>query len=216
MQIPTLDKAHAILLESGKMNPGPWVEHSMNVGKAAQAIAERHLRLDSTTAYIMGSLHDIGRRFGFSHLKHILDGYNFMMELGYADIAKICLTHSFPLKDINAYFGEKDCSQKEIDFIMEYLHNTEYSEYDTLLQLCDALAAADGFCLLEKRMVDVVLRNGVAELTREKWQKTFAIKEEVEQHIHCSVYDLLPGVVENTFKLNMANQVKNRTKDTLL
>jgi len=200
MHTPTLKETQDILFESGKMNPGPWVEHSINVGKAAQAIAEHHSRLDPATAYILGCLHDIGRRFGFSHLKHILDGYNFMIKVGYTDVAQVCLTHSFPVKNIDAYFGEKDCSQKEVDFIVGYLDKTEYSEYDTLLQLCDVVGAADGFCLLEKRMVDVVLRNGIATLTREKWQKTFAIKEEIEQNIRCSIYDLLPGVVENTFK----------------
>lgn len=200
MHIPTLNTAQSILYESEKMNPGPWIKHSINVGKAAQAIAECHPRLNPTNAYILGCMHDIGRRFGFFHLKHVLDGYNFMMSLGYTDVAQICLTHSFSIKDTDAYFGDKDCSKEEIDFILTYLNKMEYSEYDTLLQLCDALGAADGFCLLEKRMVDVVLRNGVAKLTKEKWQKTFAIKYDIEKIINRSIYNLLPGVVENTFK----------------
>lgn len=36
--VPSLEEAKLILKEAEKLNPGPWVEHSLNVGKAAELI----------------------------------------------------------------------------------------------------------------------------------------------------------------------------------
>ena len=76
----------------------------------------------------------------------------------------------------------------------------EYDDYDRLIQLCDALALPTGFCLMEKRMVDVVLRHGTNEYMLPKWKATFDIKTYFEQIIQQSVYMVLPGVVQNTFR----------------
>ena len=155
--------------------------------------------MDPEIAYILGYLHDIGRRYGVSHMRHIIDGYNFLSHRGYEDCARICLTHSFPLKNLDSYSGNKDCNDKEIDFIKEYLTGINYSVYDELIQLCDALTTPKGFCLLEKRLVDVALRYGVNELTILKWKATFEIKRKFEGVIGKSIYELLPGVEETTF-----------------
>lgn len=50
--------------------------------------------MDVEKAYILGLLHDIGRKFGVRHLGHVYDGYVYMKSLGYDEVAKICLTHS--------------------------------------------------------------------------------------------------------------------------
>ena len=34
--IPTILEAKLLLEEAGKLNPGPWVEHSIYAGRAAQ------------------------------------------------------------------------------------------------------------------------------------------------------------------------------------
>lgn len=62
--VPTLEEAKKILEECGKLNPEPWVEHSINVAEAAKLITEQIDDLDSELAYILGLLHDIGRREG--------------------------------------------------------------------------------------------------------------------------------------------------------
>jgi len=54
LKIPTLNQAEALLSEAEALNPGPWVEHSIYVAKAASAIAKRHPNLDSDTAFIFG------------------------------------------------------------------------------------------------------------------------------------------------------------------
>jgi hypothetical protein len=72
--------------------------------------------------------------------------------------------------------------------------------------LCDSLALPSGFCLMEKRMVDVVMRYGTKPLTVPKWKAFFAIRDDFEREIGQSVYNLLPGVVENTFSSSIQTQ----------
>ncbi|MBC2460322.1 HD domain-containing protein [Clostridium beijerinckii] len=199
--MPTLQEAEAFLYEAGELNPGPWVKHSMYVSKAAQMIAENCEGLDPYIASILGMIHDIGRRFGITGMRHILDGYNFLMEKGFYKVAKVCITHSFDCKDIKSAFGKWDCTKEEYEFVKQYLESNEYDDYDRLIQLCDSLAFTDGYCLIEKRMIDVALRHGINEYTTLKWKATFEIKEYFELKMGKSVYSVLPGVVENTFGL---------------
>jgi HD superfamily phosphodiesterase len=199
--IPTIQEAELLLEEAGKLNPGPWVEHSIYAGKAAQLIAQNCDDIDSDTAFILGLLHDIGRRFGITGMRHILDGYNFLMEKGFCRVAKICITHSFDFKDIKSGFGKWDCTNDEYEFVKQYLENTEYDDYDRLIQLCDALAFIDGYYLVEKRMVEASLRHGINEYTTLKWKATLETKEYFEHKMKKSIYNILPGVVENTFRL---------------
>ena len=57
-----------------------------------------------------------------------------------------------------------------------------------------------GFCLLEKRFVDVTMRYGVHPATIDRWKKILEIKERFEDQIGFSIYALLPGVMENSFR----------------
>lgn len=199
MTIPNRDTAAMFLLEAERLNPGNWVAHSLVTAQAAEAIAKVHPDLDSEVAYVMGYLHDIGRRAGITYMRHSLDGYHFLQQHGYDDIARICITHTFWLKDLNEYSGKRDCSAEEIQFLESYITSIEYNEYDWLIQLCDCLALPTGFCLLEKRLVDAALRYGTTKYTAIKWKLLFEIKSKFEQKIGRSIYDLLPGVRENTF-----------------
>nr|WP_199869806.1 HD domain-containing protein [Clostridium senegalense] len=197
--VPTLEEAKIILEEGSKLNPGPWVEHSLYVGRAAELIAKEDKELDSNVALVLGMLHDIGRRYGVTNEKHSLDGYKFAMEKGYDLLARVCMTHGYLCKNIDGICGKKDCTVKEREFIKEYLENIEFTAYDKLIQLCDALALPSGFCLLEKRMMDVVMRYGFNEFTLEKWKVTFDIQKYFEERIGKSIYSVLPNVKETTF-----------------
>lgn len=199
LRLPNIEEAKSMLKEGARLNPGPWIEHSMNVGRAAELIANEDKELDGETALILGMMHDIGRRFGVTNMRHSIDGYNYAMEKGYDFMGRICLTHSFPYKNIDAIFGKWDCSGEEYNFAKTYLENAEYTPYDKLIQLCDALALPEGYCLLEKRMMDVALRHGVNEFTITKWKATFEIQKYFEERIEKPIYRVLPNVVENTF-----------------
>jgi hypothetical protein len=49
--------------------------------------------------------------------------------------------------------------------------------------------------------IQAALRHGINEYTTLKWNATFEIKEYFESKMGRSVYSILPGVVENTFRL---------------
>jgi len=205
MKIPNLEESQDLLSEAEKLNPGPWVQHSIYVAQAAEAIAKLHPTLDPTAAYILGSLHDIGRRVGVTDLRHLLDGYRFLSTRGFEDAAQISLTHAFPVKDIHVATGEWDCSVQDFEFVKAYLSQVEYSDYDRLIQLCDALALPTGFCLIEKRLVEVAFRRGIDNHTLSRWKGYFDHQREFERIIGRSVYSVLPGVIENTFGFNPCN-----------
>jgi hypothetical protein len=204
MRIPDRNQAELWLQEAAELNPGVWIAHSRYVAEAARRIAAQLPLLDPEAAYVLGLLHDIGRRAGVTGMRHVLDGYRFLVAAGCEDAARISLTHSFQNRDIREIFGEWDCTPEELAFIEDYLAQVAYDDYDRLIQLCDSLANASGFCLMEKRMLDVGLRYGIHEYALCKWRTTFDIKTEFEQHMGCSVYSLLPGIVENTFGVALA------------
>jgi HD domain len=199
LKIPSKRESEALIKEAGALNPGPWMTHSFHVAEAASLIASCHPQMDAGAAYVVGLLHDIGRRVGVTGMRHALDGYHYLLSLGYDDAARISLTHSYPIKDIDAGADLWDGSEEEAQFLQSYLNQIEYDLYDRLIQLCDSLALPSGFCLMEKRLVDVVMRYGTNPLTIPKWKAYFAIRDDFEREIGGSIYALLPGVVENTF-----------------
>ena len=191
---PAPETARRELELAAQANPGLWVRHSQNTGEAARRIAARCPGMDSEKAYVCGLLHDIGRRTGLAAVLHIIDGYDYAMAQGWDEVARVCLTHSFPIQDIEADIGKKDITPQQYRFIQQFLEQVEYDEYDRLIILCDSLADANGFCILEKRLVDTTRRYGAFPFTVERWNRTFAIKEAFEARIGCSVYRLLPGI----------------------
>ena len=186
--------ADAELELAGRMNPGPWTAHSRHVAEAAQRIAGACGELDQEKAYVCGLLHDIGRRNGVSALRHAVDGYDYLMGRGWDEPARICLTHSFPIRDVEADIGRKDITPEQYAFLRDYLAGTEYDDYDRLIILCDSLATAEGFCILEKRWVDTTRRYGVFPFTVQRWNRTSEIKAYFEQKTGRSIYELLPGI----------------------
>lgn len=196
---PTREIAISELETAGKMNPGPWVRHSENVANAAKVIAE-NAGLNGEKAYVLGLLHDIGRRTGIAQVRHIVDGYDYAMSKGWDEVARICLTHSFPVKDVDADIGRKDITSDQYAFIKNYINDVVYDDYDKLIILCDALADANGYCILEKRFVDTTRRYGIYPFTLDRWNKTYAYKADFERMIGKSVYALLPGIENCIYK----------------
>lgn len=192
--------AETALEEAYAANPGPWADHSRYVAKACEAIASRCPHLDAETAYLFGLLHDIGRHAGVTSERHLIDGYRYCMERGWEKAAQICISHAFMVKDISSSIGVFDMPEVDRDFMAEFVTNAVYDDYDRLVQLCDGLALPSGFCLLEKRFVDVAIRYGTHPATVERWKTVLQIKAHFESVMGCSIYELLPGAVENSFQ----------------
>ena len=194
----SIARAEEELKAGVQCNPGPWGQHSISVARNARLIAERVEGMDRDKAYVMGLMHDIGRRAGMKGILHIFDGYDYMMEIGQEEIARICLTHSFPLKNVNSFFGKYDCSPEQKVFLEEFLERAEYDKYDILIQLCDAISLPNGACIIEKRFVDVALRHGLPDFTIEKWKAFMNAKKYFDGLCGCSIYTFLPNVLENS------------------
>lgn len=184
--LPTKIEAQALLHEAVQCNPGPWGNHSRIAAHCAQSIAKQCNGLDPEKAYILGLLHDIGRKFGVRHLGHVSDGYQYMMFLGYDEVARICLTHSFNNQQINEYVGKNDVTAHEMDLIINTLSAIKYDEYDKLIQLCDALAGSEGVVDIVERMQDVKKRYGF--YPQAKWDKNVTLLKHFENLTQKNIY----------------------------
>jgi len=194
--LPTAEEAMLELKTAEKVNPGPWVGHSVNTGIAAKKIAERIPSLDPEKAYIVGLLHDIGRRVGIVDLPtHIYEGYRYCTGKGWHEAARICMTHSYPRMQEEFRYEPESEQEKAIK---AYIMDCEADDYDRLIQLCDSLAADYGFVILEKRFVDVVRRYGISGEYVRDWEIVFDIKDYFDRKAGCPVYDLLPDIGRTT------------------
>ena len=198
---PDIQVAGQLLVEAELLNPGPWVQHSRLVAQAAKSIAVHMPDMDAQKATILGLLHDIGRRAGVCDLLHILHGYNYLENLGYPAAARICITHGFRIQDVRTAGHNWDGTPQELAFVERVLAQYEYDPYDRLIQLCDALATGDRFCMIEQRLVDVALRRGIKEHTLAEWRVLFEVKTWFEQRLGQSIYACLPGVASETSAL---------------
>ena len=194
---PSIDEAKAALAEAALRNPGNWVPHSEYTAMACRAIAERCGNLDAEKAFVLGLLHDIGRYVGVVKEKHQIAGYRYCMERGWEDAARICLTHSHPTQVVSSNYQKWDISFKEYEFLKRFVENAVFNDYDRLIQLCDCLAMPYGFCIIEKRFVDVGLRYGVNDHSIIAWKKVIELKKYFEKETGCSIYQLLPGIFDN-------------------
>lgn len=184
--LPTRDEAMALIRDGLSNNPGPWGKHSLTAAHCAEKIAAACGDIDEEKAYVLGLLHDIGRKFGVRHLGHVSDGYRFMMSLGYDEAAKICLTHSFNNHTVDEYIGKLDVSEEEMKMIKTELARTVYDDYDRLIQLCDSLAGAEGVLDIEDRMNDVKKRYG--SYPQDKWDSNMRLKRYFEEKMKKDIY----------------------------
>lgn len=187
--VPSREEAIQLLEEGNVMNPGPWREHSLVVAECAYKIASKCGDMDKEKSYVLGLLHDIGRRFGVTDFAHLIDGYNFLKELGYMEAARICVTHSFPIKDINNYIGKFDVSYLDKKIISDLLDSYEYDDYDKLIQLCDSIAMPTGPVDITIRMNDVKSRYG--SYPQNKWDKNIEIKNYFEKKIGKAIEEIV-------------------------
>ena len=194
--LPTREKAEELLQEAEMCNQGPWGNHSRVAAHCAEKIALECDDLDSDKAYILGLLHDIGRKFGVRHLGHVSDGYTYMMSLEYDEVAQICLTHSFHDQTTDGYIGKFDTSDEELKMIRDALKVAIIDEYDRLIQLCDALAGTEGVLDIEERMEDVKRRYG--SYPQEKWNSNLAVKQHFENKMGKDIYVV---VEKDSFRL---------------
>ena len=168
-----------------------WIKHSIFVGLAARRIAEQ-LNLNDTYALIIGYLHDIGRKI--DHNNHPIEGYKYLNDLGYPDIARYSLTHSFYNADIKNTIGTGPDTKEKYDFINNYLQSIKPSIFDNLIHLCDLFCLDTGFTTIEKRTLDIMERKGVSENFLKHYNDIMDFKTWIELTIKKDFYDLFKEI----------------------
>lgn len=185
---PDRGEAERLLREAECRNPGPWGDHSRVAARCAERIAAA-AGMDREKAYVLGLLHDIGRKFGIYHMPHIYNGYQYMMSLGYDAVARVCLSHSFSTPDFRTYIGKFDVSEAQLHEVENWLSQMEYDDYDRLVQLCDCLAGSEGVVDMEARMLDVKRRYG--SYPQEKWDNNMALRAYFEAKCGGDIYEIV-------------------------
>ncbi len=187
---PSREEAERILNESARGTQGRWPEHSRTCAMCAEKIAAA-AGMDPDKAYVLGLLHDIGRRNGPGQLAHVYFGWKYMDELGWHDCAKICLTHSFSVQEIRMYAGRFDITEEQQKEMNDALTACTFDEYDWLIQLCDAISGASGVMTIENRLGDIAERyNGYPQ---EKWDRVYELKEYFEKRMGADLYQITCG-----------------------
>ena len=118
-----------------------------------------------------------------------------MMFLGYDEVARVCLSHSFNNQTVDEYIGMFDTTEEELQMIRSKLKEMVYNDYDKLIQLCDSIAGAEGVMNMEARMMDVKRRYGM--YPQAKWDANLALKRYFEEKMRQDLYE---AVEKSSFK----------------
>ena len=188
MAFPDRAQAHVLLEEAEACNPGPWGNHSRVAARCAERIAIA-ADMNGEKAYVLGLLHDIGRKFGIKHLGHVYDGWHYMIDLGYDEVARVCLSHSFSRPILEFFVGQMDVLPEQKEQLQEMLAELKYDDYDRLIQLCDCLASAESVVDMEARMEDVKHRYG--NYPQEKWDANMELKRYFEGKTGKDIYEIV-------------------------
>ena len=119
-----------------------------------------------------------------------------MKALGYDEVAKVCLTHSFHNQSTKDYIGKFDTSDEELELINRALAKVVMDDYDRLIQLCDSLAGSECVLDIEERMSDVKRRYGY--YPQEKWDANIRLKRYFEEKTGKDIYYV---VEKETYRL---------------
>ena len=90
-----------------------------NKAKTAYNIA-KEINLDPDVAFACGALHDIGKMSGAKDAKHFLNGYKILRADSYFFPARIALSHSFQIQNIDSYVGKYNISEMDKKFVENF------------------------------------------------------------------------------------------------
>lgn len=210
-EILSIEKAYSFLEDAPRKNKELWIKHSVNVAIVAERLAEQ-LKLDSKKAYVLGLVHDIGRRKK-EHvgLRHIIEGYNFLEEQGYKEEARVCLTHTFYSKNLvkpNLTKANTNLTRNEIEFISDYINKNGFNIYDKILQIADNMGSATGINTVERRRTESMLRYGITDVSEKNLREIFKAQNEIEEKLGFSIYKIFPEVTDNISKTLIKDVIK--------
>ncbi|MBR1648392.1 MAG: HD domain-containing protein [Alphaproteobacteria bacterium] len=166
--------------------------HTLGVAKAASKIASRIPGMDEEEAYILGLLHDYGKKINEKKegIFHGRVGYEELLKMGYGEAAQICLTHTFPIKNFDD--SEYSYPQDWKDWLHKALALIEYSDYDYLIALCDKFFEGLSMVSIEKRVAGIKKRYNLDDKQAETLlDESLRLKDYFDKKTGCDIYDIL-------------------------
>lgn len=175
-----------------EQNQIEYIYHTTGVADSAYKIAQK-CNLNPYKAYVLGLLHDYGKiqNEKVTGKAHFIVGYDKMIKEGFIDVANVCLSHSFPIKE----FSFNDYASYHIDNLImakKLLKEIEYDDYDRLIQLCDIFFEGMNKISYQKRIERIRKRYNLTKdqtTILEKGSKSN--KEYFDSRCGCNVYDIL-------------------------
>lgn len=177
---------------SNNLPKGTSRRHYQNVAFIASRIAG-YSGLNVEKAFILGLLHDYGEYIEASTPEtfHGTAGYDEMMRLGYDDVARTCLSHSFfddnfKPEDFPAY------DKKQIIRAAELLKERPFDDYDRLIHLADMMAPRDKIDTIENRIAMITEKyNLPAAVALRKKREALWLKDYFDSLTERNVYTLI-------------------------
>ena len=180
------------------INTSSWISHTLNVGICARNLANGLENVDPNTTFVLGILHDIGRKFK-TDMQHTVYGYEYLVSKGYPNEAKICLTHSHIL-------GERCANNEpavpgwscingvstwdpsiETDDLTKFLQNTSYNVYDSVLNIADLMATEKDILPVHERLKDIAKRRKIDPTNRPFFFASLI--NLLNEYLHASIID---------------------------
>lgn len=196
---PSIDEAHKIfydyMADLSKIEcdypPESDTLHCMAVACNAALIASK-CGMNGRHAYILGLLHDYGELTsrGKAGEFHGTSGYDAMIALGYPEIARICLTHTFPTHDFK--IDDYTYPRKQLIRVKELISGIQYNEYDKIIQYSDALVMGYKVTDLKRRAIYIMKKYNVSlPAIRRKYKEFLQLKHYFDKKCGCDTYSIL-------------------------
>ncbi len=166
--------------------------HYKTVAFCAEKIASHCQDLDPKKAWILGLLHDYGEAIEktIPQTFHGTAGYDEMMRLGYDEVARVCLTHSFFDNNFNPQ--ESSYDSQSIIRAQKIISEMVMDDYDYLIQISDLMVTGSEITDIETRLKYIANKYHVAEKTMEnKYKKAKQLKEYFDKKTGQNIYDLV-------------------------
>lgn len=167
--------------------------HTQGVAESCYLIATHTSDMNSEKAYVLGLLHDYGKKYPEKELNgfHGHWGYEEMMKMGYPAVARICLTHTFYSTDFDA-----NCfpsyPAKDLAWAKKQLQQINYDDYDRIVQLCDMFFEKLNIVSIQKRFSGIMERYHLDfDTLKNSYDYAVKNKEYFDKKCQIDVYKIL-------------------------
>ena len=188
--IPNKDKVIAYLEDGYNSNPSKWVLHLWIVGQTAKNMA-KELGLDPDIAFACGALHDIGKAEKVEDAAHFFNGYKILRSDSYFFPARIALSHSFPIKNVDSYVGKWNIDANDKKLVEDFLLYNVYNDYDLLIQFLDGVIKTE-YLSVEKRSEGVLKKHGKNPYFEKRKSRLYQLEDYFTKKLSKDIEEYMP------------------------